>query len=300
MIHATFTATFAAMALLSSIALTDAVEAGKWKKRQNVRIQNVIEATDLNNKTNPTAQPQDPALAGGDRDQTLQFGDVLRGTRKDDLIIGKLGTDLLIGNRGNDVLLGGTEDFNPFNRDRAFGGHGHDIFMWAPGDGSDLFEGGKGQDAVLFGKIGEIAENGNIEFNVSPPGTPGSQDSDPIFLNPLTNLPLMDVSGSPGFCEIIDESNAEGGKAALDALGIDHLVKFLIRGVANAFSDGTQNTDNGLRVTLHLKDVETLVCTNRDGGLVQVYDLTISPPHEIDINQIQNKTLRKRIKAMVF
>ncbi len=300
MTHTMFTATLTAMALVSGIGFTDAAEAGKWKKRQNVRIQNVIKATDLNNKANATVQPQDPALSGNDRDQTLQFGDVLRGTRKDDLIIGKLGTDLLIGNRGNDVLLGGTEDFNPFNRDRAFGGRGHDIFMWAPGDGSDLFEGGKGQDAVLFGKIGEIADSGNIEFNVSLPGTPGSQDSDPIFLNPLTNLPLMDVSGSPGFCEIIDKSNAVGGKAALDALGIDHLVKFLIRGVANSFESGAQSKDNGLRVTLHLKDVETLVCTNREGGLVQVYDLTKSPAQEIDIDQIQNNKLRNRIKSMVF
>ncbi len=98
----------------------------------------------------------------------------------------------------------------------------------------------------------------------------------------------------------IDESNAEGGKAALDALSIDHLVKFLIRGVANAFESGAQSTDNGLRVTLHLKDVETLVCTNRDGGLIQVFDLTKSPAQEIDIDQIQNNTLRNRIKAMVF
>ena len=300
MTYTTFTATFTAMALLGSMVLTDAAEAGRWQKRQNIRIQNVIEATDLNNNTNPTVQPQNSALAGGDRDQTLQFGDVLRGTRKDDLIIGKLGTDLLIGNRGNDILIGGTEDFNPFNRDRAFGGRGQDIFMWAPGDGSDLFEGGRGRDAVLFGKIGEIGESGNIEFNVSLPGTPGSQDSDPIFLNPKTNLPLMDVSGSPGFCEIIDESNAEGGKAALDALGIDHLVKFFIRGVAKDFADGKQNIDNGLRVTLHLKDVETLVCTNRDGGLIQVYDLKQSPAKEIDIDQVRNSKLRNRIKAMVF
>ena len=300
MTRTTITAAFTVMIFVSSMGFTNDTEARKWKKRQPNRIQNVIIASDLNNKANPTVQPTDPALAGGDRDQTLQFGDFLLGTKKDDLIIGKLGTDILLGKDGNDVLVGGTEDFNPFNRDRAFGGSGHDIFLWAPGDGSDLFEGGQGWDAVMFGKIGEIAESGNIEFNVSPPGTPGSQNSDPIFLNPLTNLPLMDVSQSPGFCEIIDESNAEGGKDALDALGIDHLVKFLIRGVADAFENGTQNIDNGLRVTLHLKDVETLVCTNRDGGLIQVYDLTQSPPQEIDLDQIRNKKLRKRIKSMVF
>ena len=301
MTRTTFTAAFTAMILFSSMGFADATEARKWKKRQNNRIQNVIIASDLNNRANPTVQPEDSALAGGDRDQTLQFGDVLQGTEKGDLIIGKLGTDFLFGKEGNDVLVGGTEDFNPFNRDRAYGGRGHDIFLWAPGDGSDFFDGGKGQDAVIFGKIGEIPEqSANIEFNVSLPGNPGSGDSDPIFLNPLTNLPLMDVSRSPGFCEIIDESNAVGGKEDLDALGIDHLVKFLIRGVADAFENKTQTTDNGLRVTLHLKDVETLVCTNRAGGLIQVFDLTQSPPQEIDLAQIQNRKLRKRIKSMVF
>lgn len=298
MTRTTFTTALTALALLSGMGFTDPAKA--QQSIRNLQVRNVIEGTDLNNKANPTVQPQDPALAGGDRDQTLQFGDILRGTKSDDLIIGKLGIDLLIGNGGSDVLLGGTEDFNPFNRDRAFGGNGQDIFMWAPGDGSDFFEGGSGQDAVMFGVIGEIGDSGNLEFNVSLPGTPGSQDSDPIFLDPINSLPTMNVSGSPGFCEIIDESNAEGGKAALDALGINHLVKFFIRGVANAFRDGIQNTDNGLRVTLHLKDVETLVCTNRDGGLVQVFDLTQSPPQEIDVDQIQGGKLRNRIKAIAF
>ncbi len=297
MTRTTFTSMFTALALLTGMVMINDADAGKWKKRHNIRIKNVIEATDLNNRTNPTVQPQDPVLSGGNRDQTLQFGDVLRGTRKDDLLIGKLGTDLLFGFHGDDIIIGGTEDFNPFNRDRAFGGRGNDIFMWAPGDGSDLFEGGKGKDAVMFGKIGEIGESGNIEFNVSPPGTPGSQDSDPIFLSPRTNLPLMDVSGSPGFCKIIDESNAVGGKAALDALNVDHLVQFLLKGERN---DGNEDGDNGLRVTLHLKDVETLVCTNPDVKAIQVFDLTKIPAQEIDVDDIQNRTIRNRVKEMIF
>ena len=43
-------------------------------------------------------------------------------------------------------LIGGTEDFNSSvdgdgngsdNRDRAYGDNGDDVFIWAPGDGSD-------------------------------------------------------------------------------------------------------------------------------------------------------------------
>jgi hypothetical protein len=110
----------------------------------------------------------------------------------------------------------------------------------------------------------------------------------------------MNASASPGFCEVVDSSNAHGGKEALDALGIDHLVKFFIRAAADAFASGAQNTDNGLRVSLHLKDVETLVCTNREGGLVQVYDLTKVPAQVIDIDDIKNRKLRNRIKSIVF
>ena len=296
MTHSSFTSMFTIMALFASMTMTINAEA----RTKKIRVKNVIEATDLNNKANPTVQPQDPALAGGDRDQTQLFGDILRGTKKDDLIIGKLGPDILVGNRGSDVMIGGTEDFSPNNRDRAFGGRGHDIFMWAPGDGSDRFEGGRGKDAVMFGLIGEIGDDQNVQFKVDLPGTPDTGDSDPIAIDPATNLPQMFVSGSPGFCEVIDASNAEGGQDALEALDTDHLVKFFIRAAADAFERGDQNTDNGLRVTVQLKDVETLVCTNRDGGLIQVFDLTQVPAQEITIDEIKKKKLRKRIQAIAF
>ncbi len=300
MTHTTFTSVLTAMALLAGLGMTDLADAGKWKKRNNIRIQNIIQGTDLNNSNNPTVQPQNNALAGNGRDQTQQSGDVLRGTHKDDLIIGRLGSDVMVGNRGNDVLIGGTEDFSANNRDRAFGGRNNDIFMWAPGDGSDRFEGGPGRDAVLFGLIGEIGENQEIQFKVDLPNTPDTGDSDPIFLNSFTNLPLMNVSKSPGFCEVVDGSNAVNGKEALDELDVDHLVKFFIRAAADAFESGLQDIDNGLRVTLHLKDVETLVCTNREGDSIQVYDLTQEPAQLIDIEDIKNNKLRNRIKAIVF
>ncbi|MGB0908960.1 MAG: hypothetical protein ACPGYT_01240 [Nitrospirales bacterium] len=159
------------------------------------------------------------------------------------------------------------------------------------------WKGGKGKDAVMFGKIGEVGESGNIEFNVNPPGKPGSQDSNPIFFSLRTNLPLMGVSGSPGFCEIIDKSNAVDGKATLDALNVDHLVKFLLKGERN---DRTDDGDNGLRVMLHLKDVETLVCTNPDLEAIQVFDLTQVPAQEIDVDDIPNRKVRNRVKAMIF
>ena len=108
-------------------------------------IHSIIIGADNNSAENAFVQPQDPALAGGDRDQSLQFGDLLIGTPQDDLIIGGLGIDGLVGDWGNDVLLGGIEHFNPHNRDRALGGYGYDVFIWKPGDGSDQFWGGPEQ-----------------------------------------------------------------------------------------------------------------------------------------------------------
>ncbi len=257
------------------------------------RISNVFIGADNNSAANPIVQPQDPALAGGGIDQSMQFGDVLSGTRRHDVLIGRLGVDILDGGPGNDVLIGGTEHFNPQNRDRAFGGRGNDVFIWAPGDGSDLFHGDRGQDAVVFGLMGEI-EDGQLVFRVS-----NDQQAGEIDLNPFTWLPTVNVSGSPGFCEVIDRSTSAEAAAALDDLDLDHLVRFSLRGVRDAFETGQQDTDNGLRVTLHLKDVEVLVCTNRDGGEVELVDLTVSPPALIDWKDLA-QSLRKRLEALVL
>ena len=257
------------------------------------KIANTEIGLDNNATKNPIVQPQDPALAGGGRDQTMQFGDVLYGSRRADLLIGRLGTDVLLGNNGNDVLLGGTEHFNPANRDRAFGGKGRDVFVWAPGDGSDLFDGGRGEDAVVFGLVGE-EENGETVFRVSTDRQAGK-----VVIDPATRLPLVDVTNSPGFCEVIDRYTSTEAEEALDELDLDHLVRFSIRGVRNAFEAGQQNTDNGLRVTLHLKDVEVLVCTDRFGGAIEILDLTVSPPEPLELDEL-SRPLRKRLEAMVF
>jgi len=263
---------------------------------------NVQIGADNNSKENPFIQPQDPALSGGGRDQTMQFGDVIFGSWRDDLQIGGLGIDVLSGGRGDDVMMGGIEHFNPLNRDRAFGGKGNDIFIWKPGDGSDLWNGGRGLDVVVFGVTGELV-NGNVEFKVL-----NDQKSAEVFIDPKTHLPLVDVTNSPGFCEIIDRSTSHDAAKELDQLDLDHLVRFSLRGVRDAFEAGTQKDDNGLRVTLHLKDVEILVCTNRDGGEIEVVDLTSTPPRLIATGvskkelrpYIRNFRLRQRLEAIIF
>ncbi len=254
-----------------------------------------IVGSDLNSVANSFVQPTDPASAGGGRDQTLQFGDILRGTTDEDLLLGGLGIDILFGEAGPDILVGGSEHFNPNNRDRAFGGSGADVFIWSPGDGSDFFDGGSGDDAVVFGLLGEVQEDGNVEFKVSNDQLAGA-----VFIDPTTDAPMVDVTNSPGFCPIIDGSSSADAQSELDALGLDHLVQFVIRGIRNAFEAGEQSDDNGLRVTLHLTDVEVLVCTSRNGGEIEIFDLTTSPATKIGIDAIANDTLRAQLERLVF
>ncbi|MEZ5401942.1 MAG: hypothetical protein R2729_19875 [Bryobacteraceae bacterium] len=238
---------------------------------QAIGIQTVRTGNDRNSAANEIVQPQEKALAGNGVDQTMQFGDVLEGTDDDDVLIGRLGVDIMLGGNGNDLLIGGPEHFNPQNRDRAFGGNGDDIFVWSPGDGSDYFDGGRGKDTLVFGLIGQKV--GDIPvFAVST-----DQQAGEVILDSSTSLPTVDVTRQPGFCTIIDKSAGPETAAELEQLGITHLVRFFVRGPANSFAAGTQDTDNGLRVTLHLKDVEYLVCTSRNGGQIDTFDLTVSP-----------------------
>ena len=254
----------------------------------------VLQGNDQNNIGSAllSLNPEGP---GGSPNQGLRSGDVLQAGATDSVLIGALGVDVLIGGNGDDVLIGGTEDFNSSvdgddrgsdNRDRAFGGAGNDLFIWAPGDGSDFFDGGPGTDVVAFGVLGEERDsdsstNGAPFFNVNPPGSDGSANFDGIYLNPTTRLPTVRVTSSPGFCTVLDQSTNPN---ELAALSLDHLVRFSLRAIANGFDSGARTDDDGLRVALSLRDVEYVVCTKREvvegGGFdnVEVLDITTYPP----------------------
>lgn len=259
----------------------------------------VFLGTDLNALNSPllSLNPEGP---GGSPNQSLRGGDVLQGAASDDVMIGGLGIDILLGADGDDVLVGGTEDFNSSvdgdargsdNRDRAFGGNGDDAFIWAPGDGSDFFDGGPGIDVLILGVLGEQQDSdgstdGAPFFNLNPPNTEGSQDFDGIFLDPDTSLPTVRVSASPGFCAVLDEAT---NQAELDTLDLDHLVRFSLRAIANDFDSAVRSDDDGLRVSISLRNTEFLVCTRRDiideGGEdnIEVLDLTTTPPTAVSL-----------------
>lgn len=254
----------------------------------------VLQGSDLNN-IGSSLLSLNPDGPGGSPNQSLRSGDVLQGGPTDNVLIGALGVDVLLGGDGNDVLIGGTEDFNSNvdgdnlgsdNRDKAFGGNGDDMFIWTPGDGSDFYDGGQGIDVIAFGLLGEERDSdsgttGAPFFNVNPPGSDGSFNFDGIFLDANTKLPTLSVSTSPGFCSVLDSST---NPSELATLSLDHLVRFSLRGVANAFDAGERTDDDGLRVGMSLRNVEYVVCTKReiaDGGGVEnieVLDITTYPP----------------------
>ena len=254
----------------------------------------VIQGNDLNSSVglNETINSLYSANRGtnGGGDQSLQFGDMLYGTSSDDVIIGGLGIDVLWGQGGDDILIGGTEDFNPLNRDRAFGGEGQDIFIWAPGDGNDYFDGGNDIDVLVLGLIGEStgsSDNGEVApfFQVS-----NSADFDGIYLDE-NNLPLVDVANGPGFCEIVERD--ENNVADLTALKLDHLVRFVLRGKRTAFLESLETdtplSDDGLRIAMHINNVEYLVCGGAEAGTAKVFDLTVIPAVEVDVSQLPLK-----------
>jgi hypothetical protein len=263
------------LALPAVFGLT--VAAAPWLSPARAEVQI---GADNNNIDNPLVQPQDPALSGGGRDQSLQNGDILKGTRRGDVQIGLLGIDVILGNVGNDIQIGGP-DPGGNNNDRAFGDRGQDAFLWQPGDGSDFFDGGGQADAVVFGNI-QIGDQ---------PGVP--------FLDPETGLPAIDVTNLNGFCEVIDGADPEDA-AGLEELGLDHLVRFFARDAADAFEEDPTTGDNGLRVTLHLIDVEFVVCAVREGGAIEVFDLSVSPPAVIDIEDIGSGRLRRQLQGIVL
>ena len=262
---------------------------------------NAIVGNDLNSQLNALLS-LNAGGPGGSPNQSLRAGDVLVGGGQDDLIVGGLGIDILVGNAGDDILIGGTEDFNSSvdgdgrgsdNRDRAYGQAGDDVFIWAPGDGSDFFDGGEGTDVLIFGVLGEAQDaDGNTEgapfFAVNPPGTDGSQDHDGIALDE-NSQPTVRASNSPGFCTLLD---AAANGDAFSQLDLDMVVRFSLRGIADAFDAGDRTDDDGLRVAVSVKDTEFVVCTRRafdaDAGLenVEVFDISGDQPVEADIDAL--------------
>ena len=82
----------------------------------------------------------------------------IAGGRGNDSLKGGLGAERFRGDKGNDSVAGGK------GNDTADLGRGNDEFRWDPGDGSDVIEGQRGRDTMLFNGA-PVAENITLTAN---------------------------------------------------------------------------------------------------------------------------------------
>jgi hypothetical protein len=94
-------------------------------------------------------------VEAGNGDDTVRIDDINGAftTTAATRIDGGNGNDTLLGGGGAETFLGGNgNDFVDGNggADTAFLGNGDDVFVWDPGDASDIVEGGNGSDTMVF------------------------------------------------------------------------------------------------------------------------------------------------------
>jgi Ca2+-binding RTX toxin-like protein len=104
-------------------------------------------------------------------------------------INGGAGNDLIVGSHGDDTVSGGT------GNDIALLGDGNDLFVWNPGDGSDIVEGQAGLDTLQFNGA-NIAEN--IDFSANGERVRMFRDVGNVTmdLNGVENINLVALGGA--------------------------------------------------------------------------------------------------------
>jgi hypothetical protein len=217
---------------------------------------------DDDNVADPEIQP-DPSGAN----QSLDNADLILGQGGHDVMIGLLGSDTMLGGPGDDVMVGGTEQGQRPNSDVQIGGTGNDIALWAGGDGSDLFDGGKGgRDALVFGTIDKVNGIPTIAAATGKYRRPG--------------LPSANVTGQGGFCRLERVADPE-------ARGYEFLVRFFVRATGN------------LAVTIRTLDVEQVFCTSEAGGSVIFADLTQPEPAFVEVSLDEVERLNRDVRAII-
>jgi predicted lipoprotein with Yx(FWY)xxD motif len=139
----------------------------------------------------------------------------LDGGAGDDTIAGSPGVELLLGGDGNDTL-----DGNGGN-DRALMGAGDDVFVWDPGDGSDIVEGEAGADTMRFNGANiaeqvDLSANGNrlrffrVQANITM-DTAGLERVDFNALGGADQVTVNDLTGTDVGAVNVDLASTIGG-----------------------------------------------------------------------------------------
>ena len=206
--------------------------------------------------------------------QSLNRTDILDGGRANDVMFGLNGNDVMDGGPGDDIILGGPDGGaapgGPPNSDIMFGGSGNDVNLWAPGDGSEVFVGGPGLDAIIFGATDRQA--------VADPSTgvrlPTLSFGVKGFPQGVTTA---DVSGLGNFCTV----------EASPSPGYEYLVRFRSAATGNII------------VTVRVKDVEQVFCTSQSGASIAFADLTVLSPTFNLVSLPEVQTLNRLVGAMI-
>ncbi|MGK7956854.1 MAG: calcium-binding protein [Crocosphaera sp.] len=174
-----------------------------------------------------------------------KFNDFLQGTLGGDLIFAKEGNDVIIALAGNDIVFGDDGDDIIFggqsfpgmpDNDILFGGNGNDTFYG--GDGDDMIIGGPGKDTVDYTLV-----NQGITLEAIGVINKGSVGSDQIF-------EIETIIGNASQTNTIDGSTGKGTASLTVDLGNDSLtvvgtpignLKFTVENFVNVV--GTKNKD---------------------------------------------------------
>ncbi|HET9288935.1 MAG TPA: hypothetical protein VFO26_15375 [Gaiella sp.] len=238
MISRPSTRSLAVLALLGTAAATLIVTlqpAGAALQAGRTFARNVLVGADNDNAANTFIQPANVTAK-----QHLDNTDVLVGGVRGDLLIGMKGGDVIEGGLSSDILVGGVEKGLAPNSDVLSSGHGNDVNIWAPGDGSDFYLGGSGYDTHIS----------------APLVLDGEQVA--LFRAYGRDVPHVSIDSKPQFTCTVERVPRELG------LGFGYITRFFANG--------------NLAVTIRLQDVEQVLCPSPNAGKVQVARLVGANP----------------------
>ena len=216
---------------------------------------------------------QDNALiqAGAAANQSLNRTDVMSGGQGNDVMFGLNGSDFMDGGQGEDIILGGPDSGaapgGPPNSDIMFGGQGDDVNLWAPGDGSEVFIGGPGLDALIFGATDRetIADPATgVRLPTLLFGVPGFPQG----------IPTANVSGLTNFCTVEASPSPE----------FEYLVRF-------------RNAAGNILATVRVREVEQVFCSQNAG--IAFANLSQSAPGFVSVSPQNVQALHPLVGAMI-
>ncbi len=148
---------------------------------------------------------------------THEHQTTLNGGEGNDTLLGGLGDELLIGGGGDDVIDGNR------GNDQVLMGGGDDVFVWDPGDASDIIEGQGGFDRLQFNgsaanELYEFTPNGGrLRFTRNVANIVMDLDGlEEVLLNALGGddaVTINDLSGTAVEIVVVDLAGTLGGDA---------------------------------------------------------------------------------------